>query len=185
MIPAGSETEYVRSSSTPFRPQFCSDYELKIITRMMENLLGHVDASALAQAVQWFDLYLHSVAAVRDAALKLDPLHRALAIAYSGESAVRELETAALDRAVRSGLAALERLSREQYGHEFLSLDESQATKLIVKVSTEESGSPVRILYELTRSESIRGYYTSAEGLKELDYKGNWYYPQCPGCARP
>lgn len=184
-IPPGSETEYIRPNSQPFRPQFFSDGELKVITRIIRNLLGRVDAGALDQAVEWFDLYLHSAAAVRDAALNLDPLHRALAVAYSGESAVRELETAAPDRAVRSGLAALERLSREQYGHEFLSLDESQATELVAKISAEESGSPLRILYELTRSESIRGYYTSAEGLKELDYKGNWYYAQCPGCARP
>jgi hypothetical protein len=35
-----------------------------------------------------------------------------------------------------------------------------------------------------TRTEAVRGYYTSVEGFKELDYKGNWYYAVCPGCEQ-
>jgi hypothetical protein len=181
-IPPGSETEYLRPSPGPFRPQFLSDEELKVTTRVMGILLGNVDARALIEAVGWLDLYLHSAAAVREAALNLDPLHRALAIAFDGETVVRELETAGPDRAVRSGIAALERLSLEQCGHGFLSIDESQARKLVSRISTEKSDSPLRRFYEVTRTEAVRGYYTSAEGLQELDYKGNRYYAVCPGC---
>ena len=36
--------------------------------------------------------------------------------------------------------------------------------------------------FETLRNEAIRGYFTSAAGLKELDYKGNAYNPECPGC---
>ena len=184
IIPPGSETEYVRRSSGPFHPQFFSDVELKVITRIIEILLGHVDADALKQTVAWLDLYLHSVAAVREAALNLDPLHRALAVAYQGETAVRELETAAPDRAVRYGIADLQRLSIEQYGHGFLSIDESQAKNLVSSMSTEKSDSTLQRFYEATKTETVRGYYTSAEGLKELDYKGNRYYVKCPGCEQ-
>lgn len=183
-IPSGSETEYVRPSPGPFRPQFFSDEEFKVVTRIVEILLGKVDPGALSQAVQWFDLYLYSVAGVRQAALKLDPLHRALAVAYYGEAPVRELETADPQSVARSGLAHLERISREQYGQEFLALNDSQQTNLIATISTEKPDSVLRKFFELVRTEAARGYYTSAEGLKELDYKGNWYYAACPGCEQ-
>lgn len=183
-IPLGSETEYIKPSSSPFHPQFFSPEESKVVTRVVEILLGKVDPAALSQAVQWFDLSLYSAAGVRQAALKLDPLHRALAVAYYGEAPVRELETADPQSVVRSGLTHLERISREQYGHGFLALADSQQTKLIAMISTEKPDSALRKFFELVRTEAARGYYTSAEGLKELDYKGNWYYAVCPGCEQ-
>jgi len=79
-IPPGSQTEYVRPSSRPLRPQFVSDEEFKIVTRVIGILLGRVASRALLQVVQWFDLYLYSAAGVREAALCLDPLHRALTV---------------------------------------------------------------------------------------------------------
>ena len=88
-IPPGSQTEYVRPSSRPLRPQFFSDEEFKIVTRVIGILLGRVASRALLQVIQWLDLYLYSAARVREAALSLDPLHRALAVTYYGESAVR------------------------------------------------------------------------------------------------
>lgn len=183
-IPPGSETEYVQPSSMPFPPQFFSEEEFKVVSRFIEILLGNVDAGALAQAAQWLDLYVYSAAGVREAALKLDPLHRALAVAYYGEAPVRELENADPQSVVRSGLAALEQLSREQYGRGFLALDDSQQTKLIKGISTEKPVSALRNFFDVVRTEAARGYYTSAEGLKELDYKGNWYYAACPGCEQ-
>lgn len=48
---------------------------------------------------------------------------------------------------------------------------------------TSKSESDLRKLYDLARTEAIRGYYTTAEGLKELDYRGNAYYGDSPGCA--
>ena len=42
--------------------------------------------------------------------------------------------------------------------------------------------SPQKGASDLARHEAIRGYYTSAAGIAELDYKGNTYYPDCPGC---
>jgi Gluconate 2-dehydrogenase subunit 3 len=181
-IPPGSETDYLKPSSSPFRPQFFSDEELPVVTRFAEILLGKVDSEALAQSVQWLDSYLYSQVGVRQAALNLDPLHRALAVAYYGESAVRELETGDPQTVVRSGIAALEQLSLEQYGQEFLRIDPSQQSKIITTISAAQPDSSLRGFFEATRAEIVRGYYTSAEGLKELDYKGNWYYAACPGC---
>ena len=181
-IPPGSETDYAQPSSGPFHPTFFSDEELKVVTRVVEILLGKVDSGALVQAVQWLDLYLYSSAGVRNAALKLGPLHRALAIAYYGETPVRQLEVADPQAVVRSGIAALQQRSVEQFKRGFLALGESQQLKLMATFSSAKAESPLRRFYEVTRTEVARGYYTSAEGLKELDYKGNWYYATCPGC---
>jgi hypothetical protein len=183
-IPPGSQTEYVKPSARPFRPQFFSDEEFKIMTRVIEILLGNVGSEALLQVIQWLDLYLYSAAGVREAALTLDPLHRALAVAYYGESAVRELETADPQSLARSGLTALQKLSMEQFGHRFLALGESEQIRLITMISSAKPESPLRKLFEIVRAEAVRGYYTSAEGLKELDYKGNWYYAVCPACVQ-
>jgi Gluconate 2-dehydrogenase subunit 3 len=183
-IPPGSETEYVKASSRPFRPQFFEDEEFEIVTRIIELLLGKVSPGALLEGVQWLDLYLYSAAGVREAALSLDPLHRALAVAYYGESAVREFETADPQGPVRSGLTALQDLSIEQFGQGFLPLGDSEQIKLITMISSGKPESPLRKLFEILRTEAVRGYYTSAEGLKELDYKGNWYYAVCPACEQ-
>ena len=183
-IPPGSETDYVKPSSSPFRPQFFSDEEFRSVTRFAEILLGKVDRGALAQSLEWLDLYLYSQAGVRQAALNLDPLHRALAVAYHGESGVRELETRDAQTVVRSGMAALERLSMAGYGHRFVQIDESQQTEILTTISAAQPDSSLRRFFETMRAEIVRGYYTSAEGLQELDYKGNWYYTACPACER-
>jgi hypothetical protein len=83
----------------------------------------------------------------------------------------------------RAGIAALHELSVEGYGRGFLELTEPQQAELVGSTGTAKPDSPLRKFFEVMRSEAIRGYYTSEEGLKELDYKGNSYYPDCPGCA--
>lgn len=183
-IPAGTGTDYVKQGSSSFYPQFFSDEEFKIVTRAVEILLGKVDSGALLQTVQWLDLYLHSAAGVREAALNLDPLHRALAIAYYGQTAVRELETADPQAVIRSGIATLQQLSVEQYGQKFLAATASQQFELVSAISRAQPESLLGKFFGTTRTEAVRGYYTSVEGFKELDYKGNWYYGVCPGCEQ-
>ena len=36
--------------------------------------------------------------------------------------------------------------------------------------------------YEVLRHETIRGYYTTRAGLRDLNYQGNAFYGACPGC---
>ena len=180
--PAGSETEYAPPSSLPYQPQFFSLEDFRIVVRLVEVLLGKVRPSASSQAAQWFDLWLFCAPAVRAAAQQLDPMHRALASAFYGESAVRELETAHPDTVARSGIRALRDLSSKLYGRDFLQLAEAEQFELLRTTSKAEPESSVHKFFELIRIEAIRGYYTSAEGLEELDYRGNAYYGQCPGC---
>ena len=180
--PLGSETDYVQPSTGPYRPQFFSAEDFPVVTRFVEILLGDVDPAALSQAVQWFDFFLHSSQGVRTAARQLDPMHRALAVAYYGEESVRELETANPQATARAGVHALRDLSQRLYGRDFLQLTSVEQVELVTTASKAESGTAVHKWFDLARGEAIRGYYTSADGLKELDYKGNAYYGDSPGC---
>ncbi len=180
--PPGSETDYVQPSLLPFQPQFFSAEEFRVVTRFVEILLGKVDAVALSQAAQWFDRWLHAAAGVRSAAAHLDPMHRLLAVAVNGEESVRELETSDPQSVARAGLAALHDLSVQAHGHEFLQLTDAQQIDLLTSAGTAQSGNPLRKFFEITRTEAIRGYYTTSAGLEELDYKGNAYYTDSPGC---
>ena len=178
----GSETEYVQPSSGSYRPQFFSPEEFRIVSRLVEIVLGKVDAGALGQTTQWLDSWLHSTAGVREAARQLDPSHRALAVAYYGETPVVELETGDPQAVARSGIAALQEISKQRYGREFLELSEAEQKELALETGKTDQDRPLHKFFELARREAIRGYYTSAAGLEELDYKGNAYYPDCPGC---
>jgi Gluconate 2-dehydrogenase subunit 3 len=181
--PPGSETDYASLGSVSYQPQFFSAEEFPVATRLLEILLGKVDPSALSQAAQWFDLYLHSASGVRTAAQNLDPMHRVLAAEFFGEDAVRALETEDPQIVAHSGLHALQQLSTQTFGRDFVQLTDEQQVELITTAGTSKSESDLRKLYDLARTEAIRGYYTTAEGLKELDYRGNAYYGESPGCA--
>jgi hypothetical protein len=177
--PPGTEAQVNASS---FRPEFFSEEEFQIVTRLVEIVLGKVDPGALSQTTQWLDLWFHSVAEVREAAQHLDPLHRALAIAYYGEAPVRDLETVDPQAIAREGMAVLRQRSLQDYGRGFLELRIEQQIELLSLKSAAEPPSPLQKFVKITRREAIRGYYTSEEGLRELNYKGNAYYLRCPGC---
>jgi hypothetical protein len=181
-VPSGGEVEYAHSSSLPYHPQFFSSEEFRMVSRFVEIVLGKLEPSALAQVTQWLDLWLHSSTGVLEAARNLDTPHRVLAAAYFGEASVRETETSNPQVVARAGLAALHALSATHHGKAFLELPESEQANLVISSTVETPDSPLRRFFEVMRAEAIRGYYTSPEGLKDLDYKGNAYYPQCPGC---
>jgi hypothetical protein len=151
---------------------------------MSEILLGNVDAGALIETAQWVDLRFASAAAVRAAARQLDPLHRALAIAYFGETRVVEAENDDPQSVARAGLAALEQYSHSRFGRDFLQLSASEQADTGREISHSPEDTPLRRFYDLLRREAIRGYYTSRPGLTELDYQGNAYHIQCPGCEK-
>ncbi|HYL96437.1 MAG TPA: gluconate 2-dehydrogenase subunit 3 family protein [Terriglobales bacterium] len=180
-IPPGSETDYVQPRQGPYQPRFFSPDEFRVVSRIVEVLLGKVDAAALAESAEWVDLRFQSAAGVREAARRLDPLHRALAVAYYGEARVVELETSDPQAIARAGLAALQERALK-LGRPFLRLPASQQTDLAREMSQAPQETPLRRFYDLLRREAIHGYYTSPAGLKELDYKGNAYHTQCPGC---
>ena len=179
----GSETEYVELIQGPYQPQFFSQKDFQIVTRLVELILGQVDLTALSQTTQWVDFWLYSAAGVLEAAKQLDPLHRSLAVAYYGEAVIKELETSNPQLVAREGIPALNELSTARYGEGFLEIGEPSQLELLEFMSAAQPHDPLRKFFDLIRKEAILGYYTSAEGLKELNYKGNTYHGQCPGCT--
>lgn len=178
--PAGSETDYVQAGAS--RPlQLFSAEDFNTITSFVSTLLGDVQGDVLNEVARWVDLWCYSAQGVREAARNLDPLHRTLAAAYFGEASVAEIEAADPSSIVRQGFADLNRICRDAHGKAFASLGVSERQDVVRSISTRKDSS-LQKFFELIRNEAIRGYYTSAEGLKELDYKGNTYYPYCPGC---
>ncbi|HKC71078.1 MAG TPA: gluconate 2-dehydrogenase subunit 3 family protein, partial [Terriglobales bacterium] len=180
-IPPGSETDYVQPRQGPYQPRFFSPDEFRAVTRLVEILLGEVDPSALAETAEWLDLRFQSAAGVREAARRLDPLHRALAVAYYGQAHVVELETSDPQAIARAGLAALQERALK-LGRPFIAMSPPQQADLVREMSHAPQETPLRRFCDLLRREAIHGYYTSQAGLKELDYKGNAYHTQCPGC---
>lgn len=183
-IPPGSETDYVQPRQGPYQPQFFSADEFRVVTRVVEILLGKVDAVALAESAEWMDLRFASAAGVRTAARRLDPLHRALAVAYFGEARVVEVENDDPQSVARAGWAALEQHAQSRLGRPFLQLSASEQAGVVGQISQAPQETPLRRFYDLLRREAIRGYYTSRPGLAELDYQGNAYHTQCPGCEK-
>jgi hypothetical protein len=181
VIPPGCPTDYVRPLAGPFRPAFFSTLEFPVIRRITELLLDEHEAAQ--EVAAWIDLRVSSAAAVREAALQLDPLHRALAIAYSGSSHVIETETSDPAAICRAGLEWLESAARREYGGAFVALDERRQVALLESISDKHTQNPGARLFALLKGEAIRGFYTSEAGLKELDFQGNAFYARSPGCT--
>ena len=199
-IPPGAETEYVRPRSGPFVPQGFAQEEFPVIRRLVEIILGEdlknpeetpapgAPASVCDEVAEWIDLVVASAPAVRALALNLPADQRALAVAYFGtEDPVRELETAEPERVSREGLAWLGEESRRRFAKDFLDAAPAEQVELVSSVSdtrTDKTAANAGTrFYDLLKAESIRGFYTSRRGLKELDFKGNSFYPESPGCA--
>jgi Gluconate 2-dehydrogenase subunit 3 len=203
--PAGSETEYATPRADGSKPLFFPPEDFKLARRVVELMLNStrnaaaapglapVDSQTLDEIAEWIDLVLSQAAGTSEAAKNLTAQHRELAAHYYGEEAVRRLETADPQKTWREGLAWLDQESRKRSGQGFSSVAEAEQLELLDSISDSASNSghqhgaqrtdtPGTRLYRLLKIETVRGYYSSRSGLKELDYKGNAFYPESPGC---
>src|SRR5208283_263800 len=188
-IPPGAETEYVRPRSGPFVPQALAREEFPVIRKLVEIILGEdlknpeetpvpgAPASIYDEVAEWIDLVVSSAHAVRKLALNLPPEERALAVAFFGnEEPVRELETFEPERVCHEGLEWLAEESRRRFAKDFLEAAPAQQVELLAAVSDARADKTATNagtrFYDFLKAESIRGFYTSRSGLKELDYKG-------------
>jgi hypothetical protein len=198
-IPEGSETGYAKPRSSPFQPQFFTPAEFRVVERLVTLILGdppkglqpvpaQENQQSAGEVAEWVDLVVSSEAAIREAARGLLPEHRVLAARYFGTNAVKELETAAHEAACHEGFEWLEAKSRELHGKEFLQLEEHQQTRLLELAGEEGTGAGEDAagakFLAFMKTQTIRGFYTSRSGLEELNYKGNTFHVDCPGCAR-
>lgn len=196
-IPPGSPTDYTAPRSGPFQPQFFSPPQLKVVERLVLLVLGRETPQpgsnnqpdtlrASAEIAEWIDLVVFNSAAVREAARNLSVQHRQLAEAYYGLMAARSLQTEDTQKTWREGLAWLAGESKDRYHRSFLDLSEAQQVELLTSISDDRPDTTLTDagirLFTLLKTQVTRGYYTSQAGLRELNYKGNTFYAECPGC---
>ncbi len=188
-IPPGCPTDYVRPATGPFEPQFFSKPDFAVIRRMVQLILGEPsdDTKSVHETAEWIDLYVASADGVRAAARKLTPLHRALAVAYHGVDRVERVATEDPAQTCRDGLAWMSHAAGTTYGKEFLKLPPPEQISFLQSFSDaradKQSENPGSKFFQLIKAETIKGFYTSQAGLKELDFKGNAFYARSPGCS--
>jgi len=201
-IPPGAPTEYARPHLGPFVPQGFTQEEFAVVRRLVEIILGEdlknaseklasgAPASIYDELAEWIDFVVAKAPGTRTLALNLPADQRALAVAYFGsEEPVRHLESFEPESVCRDGLAWLGEESQRRLATGFLDIDASGQAELVRAIS---DGRPDRSvthagtrLFDFLKEETIRAFYTSREGLKELDYQGNSFYGQSPGCGLP
>lgn len=188
-IPPGCPTDYVRSRNAPFTPLFFTRDEFARIRALVHLVLGDLSPSPGAQSqevAEWIDLQVMSAEAVRTAAAHLDRLSRILATAYYGGDRIEAFEKANPETLCRDGLKWLENAAQQSHGKDFLALPPEQQVTILTAISDEradkhEQNAATRFFAYL-KTETVRGFYTSQVGLKELDFKGNAFYARSPGC---
>jgi len=194
LVPPGSPTDYMKPRTGPFEPLFFSPSQFAVIRRLTELILGEAvkaqnksQASVAEEVAEWIDLRVTGSAGTREAALALDPSYRAVMVAYHGAAAIHDLETFDAQKLCREGLAWLEDETRARHNSDFLDTAEKDQLDVLASASDERTQAKVENpgtrFFKFIKSEMIRGFYTSEQGLRELDFKGNAFYARSPGCS--
>ncbi len=103
---------------------------------------------------------------------------------------VLSLESPAARADFLNGLGWVDRKSREWFGGSFVDLTPAQRTALLTVMSSENNRAlsddvGVRFFRDL-KLRTIDGYYSSEAGmLEELQYEGNDFLNEYPGCQHP
>jgi len=152
-------------------PQHFGTEDFSLLKTIVAQVLGEESSTpTVLEVTAWIDMIVGRSEDVRTAARSLSPAHRRLAIEYYGEEAVRELESENPQAICREGLVALKRAGFEE-------LDGKKQIALLMNL--ENSNDP---FIAWVKRRALDGFYTSRQGLEELDYKGNAFYAQSPGC---
>lgn len=154
-------------------PRFFSAEGTEVLRQAVAAMLDWDDSKApVPEITAWVELKLSEAAAIRRASRSLSPAHRALAIAFEGNpEALKETDTASPDQTF-----TLARFRDTSFLH-------AGRDKQIAALETWEREGDPSILWLKRRV--IEGFYTSREGLAELNYRGNAFYPESPGCGHP
>ena len=197
-IPPGAETEYLIPRADPFVPKALAPTDLPLVRRLVEIILGEglrdkvekswtISGNIYDDVVEWIDLVVASAPRVRALARNLPADQRALAIACLGSEPVILLESFEPERVCREGLLWISDEAQRQFEKSFLDADPQHQLALVRAISDSRPDKTAvhagTQLFDFLKAQSIRGFYTSRTGLKELDYKGNAFYGSSPGCA--
>lgn len=195
-IPPDCPVDFIHPRSGPFEPQFFSAGEYKVIQRLTALMLGESDGgkesgrpledNILEEVAEWIDLRTYSFAGIREAAERLTPEQSTLAEAYDGAPLLQRVKTTDPQKTYRAGLEWIAEESERRHQRGFVDLTGEQQGAILDLISDDHSGREtendgMRFFRQL-KSDVISGFYTSRTGLKELDYKGNRFYAESPGC---
>ena len=86
----------------------------------------------------------------------------------------------AIQQPMRDGLRWLDSTAKNKYGGNFNNLTVDQQTEILKRIATRDQDG--HQFFRLIRQYTVMGYYTSASGLKELDYPGLRFYSESPEC---
>jgi len=81
---------------------------------------------------------------------------------------------------MRDGLQWLDSNANERHGASFIRLSPDRQTALLKRAADRTAEG--HAFFRLIRRYTVMGYYTSAIGLKELDYPGLKFYSESPAC---
>lgn len=88
----------------------------------------------------------------------------------------------------REGLKALNDKSREMFSKPFAEATSEQQVQLLTEISKNEFApkTDAEMFFRRVKGATIDGYYTSEIGIhQELQYKGNSFLKDFPGCTHP
>ena len=187
-IPPGCPTDYVRPRTAPFQPLFFNTSEFVTVRRLTRLLLGEMsdDSASSQQTAEWIDFRVFGAAEAAVAARRLHPLCQTLAVACLGAARAGLAANQDPAKTCRDGLVWLSRAAQEKHSKDFMALEVNEQITLLYSIGDRRPEGRTETtdarFFSFLKSETIRGFYTSEAGLKELDYKGNAFYARSPGC---
>lgn len=151
----------VAADSLPYVPKFFNPQQMKTLDLLSEVIIPQDDHSPGASAARVCD-YIDVITA---------------------ESVDHDAKALWVD-----GLAAIDKAAEDAYSRKFSDCTGEQQFALLEKISAHEEH-PVTIeerFFVAMKSATIRGYYTSSIGIhKDLEYLGNEFLLEFPGCQHP
>jgi gluconate 2-dehydrogenase gamma chain len=89
-----------------------------------------------------------------------------------------------IQQPLRAGLQWLDSTAKKNYGANFAQLSPGRQTEILERISAPNSAGDGegQVFFRLIRRYTVMGYYTSAIGMKELDFPGLRLYSESPAC---
>lgn len=85
-----------------------------------------------------------------------------------------------IQQPLRDGLTWLDSTAMKEHGTNFAKLSAEQQTGILERIATSKGDG--HAFFRLIRRYTVMGYYTSAIGMKELDFPGLKLYTESPTC---
>ena len=173
------------SDKIPYKPLFFSEQQYMLISRISEMIIPADDTPGASEAgvPEFIDFMVANRVPIGSRhEARSDPPFR------SAQDAI-EAGKEAQERFV-AGLGWIDARSFSEFGRAFLDCTPEQQNVLLEALAYKEKFKPLtdsgRRFFNLMRTYTVVGYYTSKVGLEALGYPGlRTVWPSMPGCSHP